>query len=354
MNFSIKQIIFKFIFIVLTLFLSLSSYAALTPGLLTQLRTENIIDTTGTLSKQEIQQLQLQNQKIRNEAHVSINILVLDQLPDTKENPFLLDVILDQTKSLTPNVEDQVALLIGIKNKNYLIQASDENKKFTNTYYGSGIETPYNNKLSSIEHIILKPLLEKNKFYPALQNAQNYIQQIALHQEPTAEKQYYEEVLKTERQFKNYIIFTVWMLVFGFFCTLLARLLTTQFNLKNIKIISASYIVIHSIFSIYFAQLNFGVDTFYLSIISSMILFFYYFFLYKTSNFQINPFNNIPYIIDIFVLFFIFTLISLLFKSHQPRIVLVTFLFMLIGAYAYNRIMYSLFRFIFRHRMINT
>ena len=349
MSFPIKLNRLKFIFFALTLLLSLNS-KAISPELLTQLRSENIIDTTNTLSKQEIKQLQIQNQLIRQQAHVSIIILIEKQLIDTKNNPFQMDAILDQTKNLEPNIEDHVVIFISIDDKDYIIQASDENKNFVNEYYGSGITAPYNKKLSSIDHIILKPLLKKDEFYSAIQNTQTYIQQIALHQEPIAEKQYYENILTTELRFKNYLIFTIWMLIFSFFSSLLTKLLTTQFNLKHIKIIAALYTIIHAIFSIYFTHLNFNLNILYLCLISIIILLFYYLSIYRTSNFSFNHFKNASYIIDIFSFIFIILITSLFFKSYQPRIVIASFLIMLIGAYTYNRMLYSLFILIFKQK----
>lgn len=352
MRLTIKKINLQFIFITFMLLLSISCHA-FSPELLTQLRSENIVDTTGTLSKQEIQWLQQQNQKIRNDAHVSISILVLEQLPDTKENPFLMDAILDQTKSLTPNIEDQVALLIGVKSKNYLIQASDENKNVINEYYTSGITAPDNNKLRSIDHIILKPLLKKKEFYTAIRNTQIYIQQKALHQESTAEIEYYKEIFDAEQKIQNYIIFGIWTLIFSFFSISLARLLKTQIDFDKINFIAVFCVVFHAIMSIYVTSLYFDVNTIYLCIINLFILVFYHFLITQTATSKIHLLNKIPYFF-VFIIFIFILILSLLFKSYRDRITFLYFFLMLFGAYIYNRMIYSIFRLIFKNRVSDT
>lgn len=353
MNIPIKQITLRFIYFALTFLLSFNSNA-ISPELLTQLRTENIIDMTGTLSKQEIQQLQHQNQLIREEAHVSIIVIIQRQLIDRKKNPFQMDAILEQTKSLEPNVEDHIVILIGIDDNDYLIQASDENKNFINEYYTSGITAPFNSKLSSIDHIILQPLLKKNEFYPAIKNTQTYIHQVALHQEPTAESEYYKDLFNTEQRIKNYIIFTIWTLIFSFFSISIVRLLKTQIHFDKINFIAVFYVFFHAILSIYVTSLYFEANTIYLCIINLLVLIFYHFLITQTAISKIFGLNKISYVTIFIVFIFIIILLSLLFKSYQHRTTSLYFFLMLLGAYIYNRMMYSIFRLIFKNKISNT
>ena len=79
-------------FILISCFISSSIYAEFDSALLEKLKKENVVDTTHTLSANEIEKLKQQNEQLYQEANVDFKILMIPSTQGETIEQYALDV----------------------------------------------------------------------------------------------------------------------------------------------------------------------------------------------------------------------------------------------------------------------
>ncbi|AXQ23357.1 hypothetical protein BEN71_15320 [Acinetobacter wuhouensis] len=367
LKYSLFQNFFVFIF---TLLFNVSTYA-LSPELLQQLQQENIVDTTSGLAPQEIQLLKSQNEKLENERHVSVKILILNDASKQIDDPKQLDEISDQIKSSEPNIEDHIFILIGKKDHINRVILNHDNKNIVNETHEYGNYISHNNKLTPIEYIILEPLLKENKLYPALQASQTYIEEISLKQQPSYETFYYGKKRYEDSLQAYYIFYISGTFVFLFFSIALCRFLyqsfqnhadlvnkaqkmhnlnlsSTSMNKSKIYIFSAVYLTFHILLSItlsaYYLDLNF----LFLLISNIAILLFYLSILWFSSPKTLDEIFSFKKVLGTTGVIFLITIIFTLLPASSLGLYFVFISFMIIVSYFYNKLISSILKYLFK------
>ncbi len=364
---------YKKLFIILMLItFSIITHAEIHPELLQQLQQENIVDTTSSLAPQEIQLLKSQNEKLENEHHVSVKILILDDASKQFDDPKQLDEISNKIKHLDPNVEDHIFILIGKKDHINRVILNHDNKNIVNETHEYGNYISHNNKLTPIEYIILEPLLKENKLYPALQASQTYIKEIALKQEPSYEKFYYGQKQYEDSLPAYYIFYISGTFVFLFFSIALCRFLyqsfqnhadlvnkiqkihnnlnlsSTSMNKSKIYIFSSIYLTFHILLSItlsaYYLDLNF----LFLLIINIAILLFYLSILWFSSAKTLDEIFSFKKVLGTSGVIFLITIIFTILPTSSLGLYFVFISFMIIVSYFYNKFLSSILKYLFK------
>lgn len=131
-----------------------------TPALLEQLKNENVVDTTQTLSADEIEKLKQQNEQLYKEANVDFKILMIPTTDGESIEQYALDVF--NTLKIGNEKLDNGLLL--------LIAKDDRKMRFE---VGYGLEGELTDiKTGRINRNILEPHFRQNQFFDGVQLAQ--------------------------------------------------------------------------------------------------------------------------------------------------------------------------------------
>lgn len=145
--------------ILMSCLISLSIYAEFDSALLEKLKKENIVDTTQTLSANEIEKLKLQNEQLYQDANVDFKILMIPSTQGETIEQYALDVF--NTIKIGNEKLDNGLLLI--------IAKDDRKMRFE---VGYGLEGDFTDiEAGRIIRYDLAPYFKQNQYYDGIQTA---------------------------------------------------------------------------------------------------------------------------------------------------------------------------------------
>ncbi|MEB3754343.1 TPM domain-containing protein [Acinetobacter sp. MD2(2019)] len=250
-----KSIYQQIILFILCLVVHVTSYA-ISPELLAQLKFENIVDTTNTLTAAQIKNLKAENSLIYKKRNIDLKILLISSL-NKEPIEFTTIKIFDALKIGNKDLDNGVLLLI----------AKDDHKMRIEVGYG------LEGNLTDLEanHIIrddLAPNFKNNDYYTGILKAQHRIglaDDFSKSRILEKKKDQNEIILdEPSKHFINYFVVFIWnlsisILLVVYFSPIYQKLKQPENKIYPFVLPAIVFFPIHHLFSMIVTGLNFFV-----------------------------------------------------------------------------------------------
>lgn len=158
-----KKIFLAFIFISL----SIITHAEIQPELLQQLKNENVVDTTHTLTDNQIGRLKQQNEQLYQQKKIDLKILMIPSTGDLAIEQYA-DQVFNSIKIVHAKLDNGLLLVV----------AKDDRKMRLEVGYGLEGDIPDIQAARIIRHI-MQPEFKNENYYQGISDAQQSIEKLS-------------------------------------------------------------------------------------------------------------------------------------------------------------------------------